>query len=118
MPRTTTKEYPELNRNVPLGTGIYYMPELEQGIAAPTGIDPGLIANLEGSQGNRGTSIPHKNTWWPPSESQECGRATLKTIINMETISVLISFPHSSISCLIITIVSIMISLRELTRLL
>jgi len=36
-----TKEYPELNQNVPLGTGTYRKPELEQGIAAHIEKGPG-----------------------------------------------------------------------------
>ena len=51
-------------------------------------------------------------------ESNYVAARHYKTIINMETISVLISFPHPGVSCLIIIIVSKMISLRELTRLL
>jgi len=39
--RTTIKEYLVLRQNIPLGTGTYCMPELEQDNAAPTRIGLG-----------------------------------------------------------------------------
>jgi len=62
-----------------------------------------------GRQGSKDASIPHGNTWWPPGRIQVCGRATVLDIINMETISVLISFSHPGVSYLIITICPVIV---------
>ena len=67
MPGTMVQEYPVLSRNVPLGTGTYYMPE---GLSIrpnknrvspfPTGYTHGIIAHPAGRQGGRVPIQPSK----------------------------------------------------------
>ena len=47
MPGTMIQEYLVLSQNVPLGTGTYCMPELEQDNATPTRIGLGTCNILE-----------------------------------------------------------------------
>ena len=61
-PGTTVQEYPVLSRNVPLGTGTYYMPEglsirLNRNRVSPfpTGYTQGIIAH---PQAGKGVGVP------------------------------------------------------------
>jgi len=78
MPGTTVQEYPVLSRNVPLGTGSYYMPiglsicpNRNRVSPLPKGIYPGDYDTPGRRQGSRGASTPHRNTWWPPDRISE-----------------------------------------------
>ena len=94
MPGTTVKEYPVLSRNVPLGIRTYCTPEQEYDVTAPTGIGPGgLMVQPAGKR----VGVPVHPTEAPGGlqvESKYMTARLYKTIINMGTISVLISFPH------------------------
>ena len=78
MHGTTVQEYPVLSRNVPLGTGTYYMPKVlvyaRTGIEchrSPTGYTQGIIAHPAGRQGGRGAITRLRNAWWPPGRIQQ-----------------------------------------------
>jgi len=61
----------------------------------------------------RGVRVPVHPTEIPGGlqvESKYVAALHFKTIINKETISVLISFPHPGVSCLIITICPVIMS--------
>ena len=77
MPGTTIKKYPVLSRNIPLGTGFYYMPvalnicpNRNRVSPLPKGIYPGDYGTPGRRQGSRGASIPHGNTGGLQVESQ------------------------------------------------
>ena len=76
--RDNGQEYPVLSRNVPLGTGTYYMPEVlsirpnrNRVSPFPTGYTQGIIAHPAGRQGGRVTSTPLGSAWWPPGRIQQ-----------------------------------------------
>ena len=61
----------------------------------------------------KGVGVPVHPTETPGGlqvESKYMAARHYKTIINMETISVLISFPHPGVSCLIIIIYPVIMS--------
>ena len=62
------------------------------------------MAHTAGRQESKGASTPYEKPDDLQVKSKYVAARHYKTIINMETISVLISFPHSGISCLIIII--------------
>ena len=112
MPGTTVQEQSILSRNVPLGTGTYYMPE---GLSIrpnrnrvsrfPTGYTQGIIAHPTGRQGGRRASTPLENAWWPPDRIQQEQLYNIcMATINTEAISIPINFPHPDVSCLNITV--------------
>ena len=72
MPGATVQGYPILSRNVPLGTGTYYMPvglsihpNKNRVSPLPRAWAQGLMAHPAGKQGSRSASTPHENTRWP-----------------------------------------------------
>ena len=76
---------------------------------ARTGMALGLMVQPAG----RGAGVTVHPTEAPGGlqvESKYMAARHYKTIINMETISVLISFPHPGVSCLIITICPVIMS--------
>ena len=78
MPGTTVQEYLVLSRNVPLGTGTYYIPE---GLSIrpnrnrvspfPTGIYLRDYSAPGRQAGDRGASTPLGSAWWPPGRIQQ-----------------------------------------------
>ena len=72
--------------------------QMEYDVIAPIGIGPGAYGTTD-RQGSRG---PTKTPGGLKVASKYMAARHYKTIINMETISVLISFPHPGVSCLII----------------
>ena len=66
------------SRNVPLGTGTYYMSEglsirPNRNRVSPflTGIYPGDYSTPGRMQGGRGASTPLGSAWWPPGRIQQ-----------------------------------------------
>ena len=75
----------------------------------PQELTQGLMAQPAG----RGVGVPVRPTETPGGlqvESKYVAARHYKTIINMETISVLISFSRPGVSCLIITIFPVIVS--------
>ena len=111
MPGTTVQEYPVLSRNVPLGTGIYYMPEgliihpnRNRVSPFPTGYTKGIIAHPDRQARGQGCQYtPQKRLVAIQVESNRKLYNICMATINTEAISIPINFTHPGVSYLNIT---------------